>query len=188
MRTIGSLLVVAWLAGHAAPAAARDYLRDADLTPAQAKRLASIADVTRRLPPTDYRKLLYARCDPVFLVVRIGGETDAKRIGLRKEDLFHAVEGRLRAARLFVESGYQSVSVRVTLSEPSVHVSVGLYRLVDNIGAGMDGVVRIWGTSKFGGYSRAGPIVEAVSRGTNEFIAKYLRANDGACQMRWAMK
>ncbi|MDE0173445.1 MAG: hypothetical protein OYH76_18730 [Defluviicoccus sp.] len=184
---------MASLAVHGATTSARDYLREGDLTPSQAKRLAAIESVTRPLRPSDYRKLLYARCDPMFLDILIHGEKEARRIGLNKKDLTHTIEGRLRAARLFVVHGYQSLTINITLNESPeefglMHASVSLMRLVDDIGVGMDGVVRIWGTGMFGGYTKAGTIIEAVSRSTDEFITKYLRANDGVCQMRWSVQ
>lgn len=126
---------------------------------------------------------LFAQCTPVSLIVGIDLE-EAKSIGVTEKSIVNAVESRLRSARLFSsdEISQQSLVVSLSLVNQAFHVSIELVRFVLDTGFGMPGTVVVWETERLGTHAGdSGFILGAISQSVDEFLTKYLRANENNC-------
>ena len=136
-------------------------------------------------------KRLYNRCTPMSLFVADMTQ-DAVSIGLSKSTVENAVESRLRAARVFSdEHSRDSLYVQLDVlksgeQEVVFGVDVSLNRYMEDNGFGTPDFVEIWstGTIGFAGSNNHPFIVGAVSKYLDEFLTKFLRANDRVCRMK----
>ncbi len=147
-------------------------------------RKAKASDVIGILDLDSEKRKLFARCTPVGLGVENLGKEEAKKIGLTKEAVVNAVESRLRAARLFETEilGSQYLYVNVNLVGNSFNVQTQLDRFLDDTGYGYSGVVTVWNVGLTGTHGAIGQyVLGVVSEHIDEFLTKYLSANEKAC-------
>lgn len=126
---------------------------------------------------------IFALCDSLFLDWSFGPKEWAEKIGLDASDIEHAVESRLRSARLFTERGTQSLNVTIHLGERVFSANVALKRSISDTGYGVSGVVTIWHTGYIGTYDSKEIILQSLTRSLDTFLTTYLRINDAACAM-----
>ncbi|MYE00584.1 MAG: hypothetical protein F4Y03_04800 [Alphaproteobacteria bacterium] len=191
-RIIRCLSVLAAVAVHGAgEVSAKDFLLLSDLTERQKQSLATEVKRIGNLDRYDWRRQFYARCDPVFPQVLLSPEKEFHLPGLTVEAIGAAVESRFRAARIFAKSSYQYVLVQVSLGDRIHLVSVRFIRHIDDLGGGLGGKgiggsATLWSATGFGANATADTILASVSRGIDQFLTRYLRANELPCKMKWA--
>ena len=128
----------------------------------------------------------YNACQPMVLAV--GHNAAAGRIGVKKKALHAAVESRLRAARLYTDSptseGSAALTVKVDVVGEAFDISVQYIKvLTDEFGTRVPSMA--WGTSSFGTHGRdATGLVAYVSEHLDKFLAAYLRVNEDDCHPR----
>ena len=183
MSTMRILFAILAVAVTTTAVKAQDYLLASKLTAHQQQQLDAEISRLWKMPRGSWQRSLFAHCDPLFPVILGGPQSEFKP---HMPIITAAVESRLRAARLYVEKGYQSLQVTVSLGAGTINVSIAVRRYVKDAGGGIAGVVSVWQTGFFGGAPTETSILEAVSMGTDQFLAKYLRVNDVACRMKWA--
>ena len=127
------------------------------------------------------RHALLAQCTKMKLFVFLSAKSEGD-LKLEKDAVVNAVESRLRAARLF-EKGVSTQFLVVTVLGvgPAFHVDVSLERWLPDTGFGNSGVVTVWKTGTVGTSNSGQFILGAVTENLDEFLAKYLRANEEAC-------
>lgn len=127
-----------------------------------------------------------AECDPIHVVVEEPNQP-ARRVGLTKLTIQHSVESRLRAARLFQDEFTKQffyVQIVVLRNAAGVNVfsiQVSLQRRIEDAGYGKPAFVGVWNNGTVGTSSEPQFIMGSLSIEIDEFITKYLRANDGYC-------
>lgn len=147
-------------------------------------RVSQVAGDTRE---TVDRFQLFADCGPMALVV--GSSTDASKIGLTKEALQAAVESRLRSARLYrSEVLTPRLYVRVNVVGKAISYSLNYQKLLYDRLSGLSNMATTWRSSAAGTHGgEAGYILSAISQEMDEFLLKFLRVNEDACEKRFAL-
>lgn len=127
---------------------------------------------------------LYAAGAKMYLVVEsLDAEYD-REVGLATEAVNNAAESRLRAARLYDADAEQFLYVNVNLVGGAFSISIKLERRLDDLGYGQGGLATVWHKGSLGthggGHDGGQFILGSLSRHLDEFIAKYLAANENA--------
>ena len=136
---------------------------------------------------------LWADCGPMSLQVE-GLDENAAKIGLSKEATETAMRSRLRAADLYTDKFWISLSGGTRVVRPSLYLEVTVvgpafsvslqYRkfLRDVYHSGLQEYARTWIQSATGVHAGdANYILSAVSLLADKFIDEYLRVNENAC-------
>ena len=125
---------------------------------------------------------LYAAGAKMDLVVESLDTDYASEIGLTTEAIRNAAESRLRAARLFDADAKQFLYVNVGVVGRAFSISINLERRLDDLGYGHGGLANVWNRGSLGthggGHSGGQFVLGSLSKHLDEFIAKYLAAND----------
>ena len=131
---------------------------------------------------------LFNFCRPIQLVV-MDLSSDARAIGLTKEGVQLAVESRLRAARLYTESGEKAnfafLLIIVRVHSHAYNITVHYGKRVTDLATNWNGPGMMWmnvATGTHGG--NASHILQELSSSLDEFLAGYLRVNEPACDRR----
>lgn len=128
------------------------------------------------------KKVLFTRCAPMALTVERLSKP-ASDIGLTRQTIVNAAESRLRSARLFSDESTQFLYVGVIVTKSAFSVTVELARHIADAGYGLPGGITVWSTLKSGSHGgNAQYILGLISTDLDEFLTKYLRANEGHCQ------
>ena len=142
-------------------------------------------------PPACFEADAYARfqlcnaCRPVpLLIERL--DRAATDIGLTKDRLRITAESRLRAARLYTDSGEESngavLYINVGVLGPAVNLEVQYHKRLLDLVAFEAGVAPTWRRGSLGTHGRdPGFIVQSVSEKVDEFLVEYLRVNEEHC-------
>ena len=185
----------AWRAIGCAVWLANDYTRTG------AQLMARIAILTALLLATGIMtgsataedEKLFANCAPIDLLVEDLDPEDTQPTGLTQEAIVNAAEARLRSARLFVplkkqaenpqtQGRVQSLYINVNIARIGFSVTVQLDRYMRDLGYGVPGFANIWRTGGTGSHGGDGNyILGGLSRYLDEFLATYLRVNEGHC-------
>ena len=140
--------------------------------------LAGSAHATAPDQLTQFR--LFNQCAPMRLVVERLPD-DASNIGLTKETLSAALESRLRAARLYDDTGTPYLYLNVTLSGRAFNTVLGYSKYVCETN-GFCGWAETWDAGFVGTASSSAFIRSTVTELMDEFLVEYLKANEAACQ------
>ena len=124
-------------------------------------------------------------CRPVPLLIE-SLDRAATDIGLTKDRLRITAESRLRAARLYTDSGEESngavLYINVGVLGPAVSLQVQYHkRLLDPVTVEIN-IAPTWRNSVLGTHSGdPGFIIQALSEEVDEFLVEYLRVNEKHC-------
>ena len=133
---------------------------------------------------------LFADCALIVPDVNLQFSEDHDVEGLTEERLKHAIDSRLRAARLYESpdpalrrtTDWTILGVFVHVVGPAFHVEVQLRKLLRDPLTSEDGIAGTWDRSVTGTHSGgAEHIVGQVTRHLDEFLDEYLRVNESAC-------
>ena len=136
---------------------------------------------------SDYDRFrLWNECRPARLSVE-GLPNDADAIGLTKKAIEVAVRSRLRAARLYSDSGPETewsrlyINVNVVGRSFSVAVEYGKY--VRDLATKLERSSPTWSVRITGTHGRdSSYILSTVEQNTDAFIDEYLRVNEANCK------
>ena len=114
---------------------------------------------------------------------------DEAEIGLTEERIQTIAESRLRAARLYHDSGLAAVLradhylyVNVLVVGNAFSFNVGYRKKLHDEKSGMSNFAQTWSTGGAGTHGRdAGYILQSLSENMDMFIVEYLRVNEDAC-------
>ena len=129
---------------------------------------------------------IVSECAQMALSVDLNGEERADEIGLTREAISNAAEPRLRFAGLLAPDLVLDIlRVRADFVGPAFSTHVSLYRSVPDLGYGRGGFVTVWQTMFLGIHGGSSQFVLFnLSEQLDEFLAKYLRANEKECAAR----
>ena len=128
---------------------------------------------------------LYVNCEPVAIIVEELSD-DANRIGLTEQSIVAAVESRLRAARIYTDTGstpYLHIVLTVVRNAFSIKIALNK-RLFDDTNSMRHGIAATWLEGMTGTASNHAFILGGVSELMDLFIADYLRINEIACKYK----
>ena len=123
-------------------------------------------------------------CEPMDIVVE-GLNTNARTIGLTKEDLESAVLRVLRPADMYSEGAVPYLYIAVTLLPPAAHIKIEYNKLLYDRGASnLTGMAATWQegiTVHYGNLGATTNFLATVSMMVDEFLSDYLRVNEPFC-------
>ncbi len=125
---------------------------------------------------------LYTRCAEMGLQVQLDRKDDD--LGdLTTGQIEQAVRSRLRAARLYRETGYGLLSVRVLTVERAFTTQLYFLKPVRDAVSGMVRFAVTWHRVGVGTYGSDGGnyVISTLSQAMDGFIDEYLRVNEAAC-------
>ena len=138
---------------------------------------------------------LFAQCDPMDVKIRDQRHEALPKVDLTTGEITNLVEGRLQAAQLFVPAPkqiperLQHLGITLHVVGGAFNLLVHLERFVANLGSderrGLPGYPIVWfrsSTGQHGGDKHF--IMGKISQILDEFIAKYLEANEKSCHFR----
>lgn len=132
---------------------------------------------------------LFTDCRPMGLVVE-DLPPDASKIGLTRAAIQAAAESRLRSARLYrsIHSApYHYLYLNVNVAGLAYNISLDFKKDVHDPLSGTTGIAVTWHLGSAGMHGgRANYIVSWVSQRMDEFLVEFLRANEKACEKRFA--
>ena len=142
--------------------------------------LLSVHAANTRESDSGYDQQLFTRCAP--LRVAIGFNITNAELPLAEETLSEAAESRLRGARLLKTGADQFLSIDLNVVGSAFSLRIGLNSWIEDMGFGRGGTVLMWGTGATGTHAGdAQYLLGLVSRHLDEFVVKYLRANEEPC-------
>lgn len=131
---------------------------------------------------------LFGDCRPMRLIIETLDQ-DATKIGLTKEALQAAVESRLRSAQLYRSDGltpYLYVNVNVVGKAFSIGLEYNK-KVYDHL-SGLSNAATTWDMRSLGTHGEnAGYILSSISQDMDQFLLKFLRVNEDACEKRFAL-
>ena len=133
------------------------------------------------------RAELYTGCKPVSLTIE-DLPSDAMEIGLTEDRIQFMAESRLRAARLYANPKdstsptFPQLYINVNVVGRSFHVSVDFELRLMNTQSEFYPIATTWRKGVTGSHSGDSEyVVSNIPRFLDEFITKYQRANEDAC-------
>lgn len=155
------------------------------LLPASGAHVATVEETKNLIA----RFELFADCRPMRLVVE-SLSPHASKIGLTEEAIRAAAESRLRSARLYrstLSAPYHYLYINVSVVGRGISISLDFRKDVYDPLSGNTGFAITWNTGGAGTHGgNANYILSSISRHMDKFLVEFLRANEKACEKRFA--
>lgn len=126
---------------------------------------------------------LFTACEPMSLLVEELPE-DAKKIKLTEKAITNSVDSKLPIGRiLYKESAGSQLYVNVSVVKSAFNINLEFRRFLDDPRfPELFGMATTWNQTIIGQHGgSADYILSTLSRMVDEFLAKYLRVNEEAC-------